>query len=110
MANLNDRVCIIGGGPAGISAAMYLQKKGYTNYEVYEKLNKVGGKSYSPKIEVNGEERTYETGAIMGAIRSISPNSLMPASKTTASQSSGTRLSIMGTPYWLLKFFSVRNV
>lgn len=68
MANLNDRVCIIGGGPAGISAAMYLQKKGYENYEIYEKLNKVGGKSYSPKIEVNGEERSYETGAIMGAI------------------------------------------
>ena len=68
MANLNDRICIIGGGPAGISAAMYLQKKGYENYEIYEKLNKVGGKSYSPKIEVNGEERSYETGAIMGAI------------------------------------------
>ena len=47
---------------------MYLQKKGYENYEIYEKLNKVGGKSYSPKIEVNGEERSYETGAIMGAI------------------------------------------
>ena len=68
MTNLNERICIIGGGPAGISAAMYLQKKGYTNYEIYEKLNKVGGKSYSPKIEVNGEERSYETGAIMGAI------------------------------------------
>lgn len=67
MANLNERICIIGGGPAGISAAMYLQKKGYTNFEIYEKLNKVGGKSWSPKIEVNGEERTYETGAIMGA-------------------------------------------
>ncbi len=68
MANLNERICIIGGGPAGISAAMYLQKKGYKNFEIYEKLNKVGGKSYSPKIKVNGEERTYETGAIMGAL------------------------------------------
>lgn len=66
MAN-NTRICIIGGGPAGISAAMYLEKQGYTNYEIYEKLNKIGGKSYSPKIEVNGEERSYETGAIMGA-------------------------------------------
>ena len=66
--NLKERICIIGGGPAGISAAMYLQKKGYTNYVIYERLNKIGGKSYSPKIEVNGEKRSYETGAIMGAI------------------------------------------
>ena len=68
MTGKNERICIIGAGPAGISAAMYLQKKGYTNYQIYEKLNKVGGKSYSPKINVNGEERSYETGAIMGAI------------------------------------------
>ena len=68
MAKLTDRICIIGGGPAGISAAMYLQKKGYENYEIYEKLNKIGGKSYSPLIEVNGEKRSYETGAIMGAV------------------------------------------
>ena len=67
MANKKERICIIGGGPAGISAAMYLEQKGYENYEVYERLNKVGGKSFSPKIEVNGELRTYETGAIMGA-------------------------------------------
>ena len=67
MADVKDRVCIIGAGPAGISAAMYLEKKGYTNYEIYERLNKIGGKAWSPKIEVNGEERTYETGAIMGA-------------------------------------------
>ena len=68
MANLTDRICIIGGGPAGISAAMYLQKKGYENYEIYERLNKIGGKCYSPRIDVNGDSRTYETGAIMGAI------------------------------------------
>ena len=68
MPNINDRVCIIGGGPAGISAAMYLQKKGYGNYVIYERQNKVGGKCFSPKIEVNGEKRSYETGAIMGAV------------------------------------------
>ena len=67
MANKNDRICIIGGGPAGISAAMYLQKKGYDNYTIYERQNKVGGKCFSPFYEVNGEKRSYETGAIMGA-------------------------------------------
>ena len=68
MANTKDKICIIGGGPAGLACAMYLEKKGYTDYTIYEKLNKVGGKAYSPKIKVNGEERAYETGAIMGAI------------------------------------------
>ena len=66
--NLDERICIIGGGPAGISAAMYLEKKGYKNYTIFEKLNKVGGKSYSPMIKVGSEERSFETGAIMGAI------------------------------------------
>ena len=68
MAQKTDRICIIGGGPAGISAAMYLQKKGYENYVIYEAKDRVGGKTFSPKISVNGEERTYETGAIMGAV------------------------------------------
>ncbi len=68
MANTNERICIIGGGPAGLACAVYLEKKGYADYVIYEKLNKVGGKAYSPKIEVNGEKRAYETGAIMGAI------------------------------------------
>lgn len=72
MPNTKERICIIGGGPAGLSAAMYLEKKGYENYVIYEKLNKVGGKCWSPKIKVkhNGkeEELSFETGAIMGAI------------------------------------------
>ena len=72
MPNNKDRICIIGAGPAGLSCAMYLEKKGYTNYTIYEKLNKVGGKCWSPKMKVkhNGveEEKTFETGAIMGAI------------------------------------------
>ena len=72
MAKSEERICIIGGGPAGISAAMYLEKKGYQNYVIYEKLNRVGGKCFSPRIKVkyNGveEERSFELGAIMSVI------------------------------------------
>lgn len=58
----NARICIIGGGPAGLSAAMYLEKKGYENYMVMEKTNRVGGKCWSPEYK----DRNYEMGAIMG--------------------------------------------
>ncbi|MFA6624188.1 MAG: FAD-dependent oxidoreductase [Bacilli bacterium] len=70
MKNTDERICIIGGGPAGVTAAMYLQKKGYKNYVVYEKDDHVGGKCYSPTVEMGqkgSEKRTIELGAIMGA-------------------------------------------
>lgn len=60
--NLNEKICIIGGGPAGLTAAMYLEKKGYNNYAILEKAGEVGGKCHSP--EYNGKR--YEMGAIMG--------------------------------------------
>lgn len=43
----NTRICIIGGGPAGLSAGMYLEKKGYENYSILEKSDRVGGKCWS---------------------------------------------------------------
>ena len=58
----NTRIAIIGGGPAGLSAAMYLEMKGYDNYVIYEKTDHVGGKCHSPYC--NGKR--YEMGAIMG--------------------------------------------
>ena len=58
----NIRIAIIGGGPAGLSAGMYLEQKGYENYVIFERLNRVGGKCWSPHY--NG--RRYEMGAIMG--------------------------------------------
>lgn len=70
MADLNERICILGGGPAGVTAAMYLQKKGYKNYVIYEKDDHVGGKCYSPKMVMGkdpNDQRTIEMGAIMGA-------------------------------------------
>lgn len=58
----NTRICIIGGGPAGLSAGMYLEQKGYENYTILERSDRVGGKCWSPTF--NG--RRYEMGAIMG--------------------------------------------
>ena len=58
----NVRICIVGGGPAGLSAGMYLEQKGYENYTILERLDRVGGKCWSPTY--NG--RRYEMGAIMG--------------------------------------------
>lgn len=56
------KICIVGGGPAGVAAAMYLEKKGYKNYAILEKDDHLGGKCYSPVY--NGKR--YESGAIMG--------------------------------------------
>lgn len=58
----NIRIAIIGGGPAGLSAGMYLEQKGYENYVIFEKTDHVGGKCHSPVW--NGKR--YEMGAIMG--------------------------------------------
>lgn len=58
----NTRICIVGGGPAGLSAGMYLEKKGYFNYSILEKSDRVGGKCWSPYYN----DRRYEMGAIMG--------------------------------------------
>ena len=58
----NERIAIIGGGPAGLSAGMYLELKGYKNYVIYERTDHVGGKCHSPVY--NGKR--YEMGAIMG--------------------------------------------
>lgn len=67
----NARICIIGAGPAGTSAAMYLEKAGYDNYVIYEKSGRVGGKCLSPRMAVKNkdgkwEDRTIEMGAVMG--------------------------------------------
>ena len=67
----NSSICIVGGGPAGLSLAMYLEKNGYNNYRIFERADHVGGKAFSPLMKVknaNGEweDRTIEMGAVMG--------------------------------------------
>ncbi len=58
----NARIAIIGCGPAGLSAGMYLEQAGYENYVIYERNGWVGGKCHSPEYK----GRRYEMGAIMG--------------------------------------------
>ena len=43
---LNDRIGIVGAGPAGIHMAYLLKKKGFNNVVVLEKSKPIGGKSY----------------------------------------------------------------
>lgn len=62
MADMNERIAILGGGPAGLSAGMYLEQKGYHDYTIFEREDHVGGKCHSPEFK----GRRYEMGAIMG--------------------------------------------
>lgn len=55
----NIRVCVVGAGAAGLSAAHFLKKRGFTDVTVLEKSSRLGGKCWT--IEHGG--RTYELGA-----------------------------------------------
>lgn len=49
---VNTRICIIGGGPSGLSAAYALAKLGYSDVTVLEKCHTVGGMCES--VEIGG--------------------------------------------------------
>ena len=49
--SVKDKVCIVGAGPAGIHMAIELKNKNYTNVQIFEKSNRVGGKSYDITID-----------------------------------------------------------
>ena len=53
------RICIIGGGAAGLSAGYFLMQQGYTDITILEKDNEIGGKCKS--ITVGG--KSFDLGA-----------------------------------------------
>jgi hydroxysqualene dehydroxylase len=52
-------VCVIGGGLAGLTSAVYLSSHGY-NVELFEASPKLGGRTYSLSNPVNGDK--YDNG------------------------------------------------
>jgi oxygen-dependent protoporphyrinogen oxidase len=48
--DLNRRICIVGAGPAGLSAAYFLKQRGYSRVAVLEANQRVGGKCCSPVV------------------------------------------------------------
>ena len=42
----SDKVCIVGAGPAGLHMALELKLRNFTNLVIFERDNRVGGKSY----------------------------------------------------------------
>ena len=48
--NLNDKVCIVGAGAAGLHMALSLKDRGYKEIRIFEKTNRHGGKSYDTII------------------------------------------------------------
>ena len=47
----DEKVCIVGGGPAGIHMAISLKERGFQNMIIFEKTGRVGGKSYDTTID-----------------------------------------------------------
>jgi Flavin containing amine oxidoreductase len=54
-----SRICVVGAGAAGLSAAHYLLERGYKNVTVLEAAERIGGKCHS--IDFQG--RTFDLGA-----------------------------------------------
>ncbi len=59
-SNFEDRICIVGAGPAGLSAAYYLVAKGFRNVTVLEKEDRIGGKCCTEFYD----SEPYDMGAV----------------------------------------------
>lgn len=57
----NARIAIIGAGPSGISAALALRDHGYKNVVVFEKADRIGGKSHTHSYK----GKAYDMGSMI---------------------------------------------
>lgn len=63
--NPNARIAIIGAGISGMAAARELFRSGYTNIDIYEASDRIGGRTYSQPVNTAfNKHTTYELGAM----------------------------------------------
>lgn len=62
----NQAICIVGAGPAGLSAAMMLNSIGFTNITILEASSRVGGRAYTYHFTMdrNCPHNYYDAGAM----------------------------------------------
>src|SRR5882724_11552586 len=60
--NPKFKVAVIGCGVAGLTAARELYRSGYTNIDLFEATDRLGGRTYS--VPAQGQQSCYELGAM----------------------------------------------
>jgi len=90
-SDINSRIAIVGAGPAGVHMAYSLKKKGYSDVVIYEKSDRVGGKTYS-KIH---DDIAHELGTTAFAMTKGSPLESFIASVFPDIESHTYKLNIM---------------
>lgn len=61
----NQRICVVGAGPGGLSVAYALKQAGYRSVTVYEKSHRAGGQVHSERYRTpDGRDLTYELCAL----------------------------------------------
>ncbi len=69
----DERICVVGAGAAGISAAVYLRDAGYSKITILEREDHVGGKCRTWREQGrqasggSAQDENWELGAILGA-------------------------------------------
>lgn len=110
-AELNERIAIVGGGPAGITIALILAKKGY-KITIFDAHDKIGGvlrygipEFRLPKIILDKyEERLKELGV------KIRPNTLVgPVLTLDKLFSDGYKAIFIGTGVWNPKTLDIKG-
>lgn len=70
----SSRIAIVGAGPAGVHIASRLKKLGYNKLTLFERTERVGGKSYSIYLDANGNSCTQR----LTATNSMDTTSCIP--------------------------------